>query len=131
MDYDLSKKPEPSDEVGQMVERLLRIDELHQLRGLHEQAAALLLRERENTSRAWQQGYDAKGRAVTDADYSWKPRAEQAEARAAALAKELRTIVAAYDAYRGRGVAPAPNEYQTLVRAINAARAIAKDGSAK
>jgi hypothetical protein len=34
----------------------------------------------------------------------------------------LRRIIAAYDAYRGRGVAPAPGEYQGLVDAINAAR---------
>lgn len=34
----------------------------------------------------------------------------------------LRRIIAAYDAYRGRGVSPAPNEYQNLVAAIEAAR---------
>jgi hypothetical protein len=34
----------------------------------------------------------------------------------------LKRIVDAYDVYRGRGVSPAPNEYQGLVDAINAAR---------
>jgi hypothetical protein len=45
------------------------------------------------------------------------PRAEKAEA-------ELARIVAAYDAYRGRGVLPAPDEYAVLVKAINAARKV-------
>ena len=38
-------------------------------------------------------------------------------------AEALRLIVAAYDAYRRRGVAPAPTEYADVVAAIDAGRA--------
>ena len=41
----------------------------------------------------------------------------------------LRRIIAAYDVYRGRGVSPAPNEYQSLVSAIEGARSAVKTSS--
>lgn len=43
--------------------------------------------------------------------------AARLQARDAALAK----IIAAYEAYRRRGVSPAPNQYANLVAAIDAA----------
>jgi iron uptake system EfeUOB component EfeO/EfeM len=47
-------------------------------------------------------------------------RAERAEQEAEGLRKALLQIVEAYDAYRARGVMPAPNQYQMLVEAIKA-----------
>jgi hypothetical protein len=43
---------------------------------------------------------------------------------AAKAYEALARIVRAYDRYRGRGVIPAPDEYQTMVQAINDARLI-------
>jgi hypothetical protein len=43
---------------------------------------------------------------------------------AAKAYEALALIVRAYDRYRGRGVTPAPGEYQNLVEAIDAARSI-------
>jgi hypothetical protein len=52
-------------------------------------------------------------------------RADLADARRMAPeAVALRRIVDAYDAYRGKGVAPAPNQYFNLVSAIDAGRAL-------
>ena len=39
-----------------------------------------------------------------------------------ALRQKLDGILKAYDAYRGRGMLPAPNQYTLLVAAIDAAR---------
>jgi len=39
-----------------------------------------------------------------------------------ALRASLDRIVSAYDAYRGKGMLPAPNQYAMLVAAIDAAR---------
>ena len=61
-----------------------------------------------------------------------KRRVIDADARIERLERELtearavtRRIVSAYDAYRRRGVNPAPAEYQSVVDAIDAARAAA------
>ena len=48
--------------------------------------------------------------------------AERAEAERDALRAGLDRIVSAYDAYRGKGVLPAPNQYAMLVAAIDAAK---------
>lgn len=49
-------------------------------------------------------------------------RGDEAMRRTHAAEAALLAIVEAYDAYRRRGVAPAPGEYAGLVGAINAAR---------
>lgn len=50
-------------------------------------------------------------------------RLEEAERDAERRQAALDRIVKAYDAYRGRGVAPAPGEYGALVEAIHKGRA--------
>ena len=55
----------------------------------------------------------------------WKEAAIDAsriEAERDALRQKLDGILKAYDAYRGRGMLPAPNQYALLVAAIDAAR---------
>ena len=51
-----------------------------------------------------------------------KIRCEELEAERDALRQKLDGILKAYDAYRGRGMLPAPNQYALLVAAIDAAR---------
>lgn len=49
--------------------------------------------------------------------------------RMVATERRLKRIIDAYDAYRGFGVSPAPDAYQALVAAINAARSQDKPSS--
>ena len=51
-----------------------------------------------------------------------KSRIAALEAEQDALRQKLDGILKAYDAYRGRGMLPAPNQYALLVAAIDAAR---------
>jgi hypothetical protein len=97
----------PADEVGRMVEQCRLVADrvtcyasttseyppneaailLRQAAELLESIAAERDRLREENSRQWQLGYDAKAVAISTADYSWKARAEEnAESLAAANA---------------------------------------------
>lgn len=61
---------------------------------------------------------------VDDNGDLWAPAGpEQDMTRPTSEPGALQKIIAAYDAYRSRGVAPAPNQYANLVAAIEAARA--------
>lgn len=68
---------------------------------------------------------DAMQAASVEANLGDEARAEvkQLRERVRVLREALQTIINAYDAYRGRGVSPAPTEYGGLVDAIHRARA--------
>jgi len=51
-----------------------------------------------------------------------KIRCEELEAERDKMRASLDRIVSAYDAYRGKGMLPAPNQYAMLIAAIDAAR---------
>jgi hypothetical protein len=76
--------------------------------------------ERLRAGKEWPDGFAPTDECSVELAVSlsyMRDRAEKAEA-------ELARIIAAYDAYRSRGVLPAPDEYAVLVKAINAARKV-------
>lgn len=60
--------------------------------------------------------------AVAAADREWFGKLDAADAEVARLTAAVNRITEAYDAYRRRGVNPAPAEYGDVVAAIEAAR---------